>query len=51
MTFDILKSDKDVEGLIWYQYDKSYKEASDSGELSGAANDPEFVRMIENLGK
>ena len=51
VTFDILKSDKDVEGLIWYQYDKSYKEASDSGELSGAANDPEFVRMIENLGK
>jgi len=50
-TFDILKADKDVAGLIWYQYDKSYKEASDFGELSGAANDPEFVRMIENLGR
>ncbi|MBI5723462.1 MAG: hypothetical protein HZA50_05850 [Planctomycetes bacterium] len=48
-TFDILKADKDVVGLIWYQYDKSYKEASDSGELSGAANDPELVRLIESM--
>lgn len=49
-TFDILKTDKNVVGLIWYQYDKSYKEASDFGELSGAANNPAFVHMIENLG-
>lgn len=50
-TFDILKADKDVAGLIWYQYDKSYKETSDFGELSGGANNPEFVGMIENLGR
>lgn len=50
-TFDILKIDKDVVGIIWYQYDKSYKEASDFGELSGAANDPGFVHMIENIGR
>ena len=51
-TFDILKEDKSVVGLIWYQYDISYKESSpDFGELSGAANVPEFVKFIEQLGK
>ena len=49
-TFDILKEDKDVAGLIWYQYDSSYEEASDFGELSGAANDPKLVGLIESLG-
>lgn len=50
-TFDILKADRDVTGLIWYQYDKSYNEVSGWGAISGAANAPEFVRVIENLGK
>ncbi len=49
-TFDILKEDKNVVGLIWYQYDFSYREDSDFGQLSGAANVPEFVRFVEQLG-
>lgn len=46
-TFEILKDDPDIHGLIWFAYDRSYKEE----ELSGAANDPQFVRLIENLAK
>lgn len=43
--FEILDAG-DIDGLIWFAYDKSYREE----ELSGAANNPEFVHMIERLG-
>jgi len=43
--FEILKKDKEVSGLVWFAYDKSYQEEF----LSGAANDPEFVRYIESF--
>lgn len=45
VTFEILEKDPAIRGLIWFTYDKSYKEE----ELSGAANNPKFVHMIENL--
>ena len=43
--FKILLKDKNIHGLIWFAYDKSYKE----GHLSGAANDPSYVHLIEGL--
>lgn len=45
LTFEILKKDKEVSGLIWFAYDRSYHES----DLSGAANDTVFVNSIESL--
>ncbi len=45
-TYEILKSDTDISGLIWFAYDESYEE----GGLSGAANNSEFVHELERLG-
>ncbi len=48
-TFDILKSDTTIRDLVWYRFDKSYNEETSAGTISGAANSPVFVQIIESL--
>lgn len=46
-TYAILQNDPDVAGLIWFIYDRQYQE----GDISGGANSPELLRLIESLGR
>ncbi len=47
-TYRILQDDASIAGLVWFIYDKEYNEG---GYLTGAANDPALVDLIENLGR
>ena len=48
-TYNILREDPAIRGLIWFVYDKGYEEAG--GYVRGAANDAHLVELIGRLGQ
>ena len=50
-TYNILKEDPAVKGIVWFLYDKDYKEESEDGQITGAANDPRLVALIKGLSR
>lgn len=48
MTYQLLQEDPAIAGLVWFVYDKEYNEMH---YITGAANQPALVKLIENLGR
>lgn len=47
-TYQLLQEDPQIAGLVWFIYDKEYNEMH---YITGAANNPRLVELIENLGQ
>lgn len=49
-TYEILRDDPSVHGIIWFVYDRHYTEQGNHGLIRGAASDPRLVELIASLG-
>lgn len=45
-TYQLLQEDPEIAGVVWFIYDKEYNEMD---YITGAANDPRLVELIETL--